>query len=64
MAKLTGGAPVLLVTDVAASAVYYRDKLGFVIDTLYGEPAHFGLVHRDGFTVCFGPATSCRTTVW
>lgn len=36
--------PVLNVYDVVATADYYRDKLGFNIDFLYGEPAtHAGI---------------------
>jgi len=42
--------PILFVTDVPASAGYFRDKLGFGIDFLYGEPPFYGAVSRD--TVC------------
>jgi uncharacterized glyoxalase superfamily protein PhnB len=38
--------PVLFVRDVPTSAAYYRDKLGFGIDFLYGEPPFYGAVSR------------------
>jgi uncharacterized glyoxalase superfamily protein PhnB len=40
--------PILFVRDVPASAAYWRDKLGFEIDFLYGEPPFYGAVSRDG----------------
>lgn len=39
--------PILFVRDVPKSADYFRDKLGFVIDFLYGEPPFYGAVSRD-----------------
>jgi hypothetical protein len=48
MAKITGSAPILLVTDVVASANYFRDKVGFAYDQLYGEPPDFCILERDG----------------
>ncbi len=39
--------PILFVRDVPTSANYFRDKLGFVIDFLYGEPPFYGAVSRD-----------------
>src|SRR5205807_239396 len=39
--------PVFLVDDVAETAAYYRDVLGFEIDFLYGEPAIYGSVSHD-----------------
>ena len=44
-------APVLIVDDVAATANYYRDVLGFVYDRLWGEPPSFCMVHRAGSIV-------------
>ncbi len=36
--------PVLMVHDVGAAALYYRDKLGFQIDFMFGDPAtHAGV---------------------
>ena len=39
--KLTKAMPVLYVSDVQAAADFYRDKLGFTIDFLHGQPAFF-----------------------
>jgi catechol 2,3-dioxygenase-like lactoylglutathione lyase family enzyme len=39
--------PILFVRDVPASAAFFRDKLGFIIDFLYGDPAFYGSVSRD-----------------
>ncbi len=36
--KIISSAPVLLVADVVGSANWYRDKLGFSYDHMYGEP--------------------------
>jgi catechol 2,3-dioxygenase-like lactoylglutathione lyase family enzyme len=38
--------PILFVRDVAASAAFFRDKLGFAIDFLYGAPPFYGAVSR------------------
>jgi lactoylglutathione lyase len=38
--------PCFLVTDVLASARWYRDQLGFQFST-WGEPADFATVFRD-----------------
>src|SRR5215217_2585834 len=51
MAKITASAPVLLVKDIVQSAAYFRDKLGFTEQNLYGEPTDFAIIRRDGFTV-------------
>lgn len=40
--------PQLFVADVERSAAFFRDKLGFGIDYLYGQPPFYGLVSRDG----------------
>ncbi|MEZ4590843.1 MAG: GNAT family N-acetyltransferase [Chloroflexota bacterium] len=43
--------PVLLVHDVAETAAFYRDKLGFQIDFLYGDPpVHAGISRGDWTT--------------
>lgn len=42
--------PVLFVPNVAETAVFYRDKLGFNIDFLYGEPPQHGGVSRGDWT--------------
>jgi catechol 2,3-dioxygenase-like lactoylglutathione lyase family enzyme len=40
--------PVFLVDDVVATAEYYRDKLGFHYDRVFGEPPAFCMVRRGG----------------
>ena len=47
--KIIGSAPILLVRDVVASANYYRDKVGFNYDRIWGEPPGFCILDRDGF---------------
>jgi catechol 2,3-dioxygenase-like lactoylglutathione lyase family enzyme len=49
--KLTASAPVLLTSDVVATSEYYRDKLGFDRVELFGEPANFAIVTRDGLSL-------------
>ena len=36
------------VTNVQASATFFRDKLGFAIDFLHGNPPFYGSVSRGG----------------
>ncbi|HEY6629861.1 MAG TPA: glyoxalase superfamily protein [Rhizobiaceae bacterium] len=38
--------PILFVRDVPASAAFFKDKLGFGIDFLHGEPPFYGSVSR------------------
>ncbi|MDQ0463261.1 putative glyoxalase superfamily protein PhnB [Caulobacter ginsengisoli] len=40
--------PIFFVSDVTASAAFYRDRLGFEIDFLHGKPAFYGSVSRGG----------------
>jgi uncharacterized glyoxalase superfamily protein PhnB len=56
MAKITASAPVLLVRDVVAAANYFRDKLGFAYDRLWGDPPDFCMVMRDGHVVMLSQA--------
>ena len=46
--KLYGVAPYLIVDDIFESAEFYRDKLGFEFNRIWGEPPQFVIVHRDG----------------
>jgi len=39
--------PILFVRHVPASAAFFRDRLGFAIDFLHGEPPFYGSVSRD-----------------
>jgi uncharacterized glyoxalase superfamily protein PhnB len=56
MPRLDAVAPVLLVRDVVASAAYYRDRLGFSYDRLWGHPPDFCMVKRDGLIVMLAQA--------
>jgi len=38
--------PILFVLDVPRSAAFFKDKLGFGIDFLHGEPPFYGAVSR------------------
>ena len=44
-------APYLIVDDVVATANYYRDKLGFHYERLWGEPPCFCMVKRSGIVI-------------
>jgi DNA-binding transcriptional MerR regulator/predicted enzyme related to lactoylglutathione lyase len=46
-------APVLRVPDVVAAAEYYRDRLGFEISFLWGEPPSYATTHRDHVLIHF-----------
>ena len=48
MPKITSSAPVLLVSDVVASASYLRDCVGFDFKEFYGDPPDFCICERDG----------------
>jgi catechol 2,3-dioxygenase-like lactoylglutathione lyase family enzyme len=54
--KITASAPVLLVRDVVAAADYFRDRLGFSYDRLWGNPPDFCMVERDGHAVMLSQA--------
>lgn len=56
MPRITASAPVLLVRDVVASADYFRDRLGFSYDRLWGDPPDFCMVDRDGHKVMLSQA--------
>lgn len=40
--------PVVFVSSVPNAAAFFRDKLGFSIDFLHGNPAFYGSVSRNG----------------
>jgi catechol 2,3-dioxygenase-like lactoylglutathione lyase family enzyme len=46
--ELKSVVPILFVRDITASAAFYRDRLGFATDFLYGTPAFYGSVSRGG----------------
>lgn len=41
--------PLLLVSDLERSIDFYCRCLGFVEPNVHGDPACFGMIHRDGF---------------
>ncbi len=45
-ARIHGVAPILFVRDVAHATAFYRDRLGFGIDFLPGQPPFYGSVSR------------------
>ena len=49
--KLYGTAPYFIVADIFQSAEFYRDKLGFQFDRIWGEPPQFVMVRRDGVVI-------------
>jgi catechol 2,3-dioxygenase-like lactoylglutathione lyase family enzyme len=51
VASLRKAIPMLLVSNVRASAEFFRDKLGFTIDFLHGHPPFYGAVSRDAATL-------------
>ena len=40
--------PMIFVSSVPSTAEFFRDRLGFSIDFLHGNPAFYGSVSRDG----------------
>ena len=54
MPKIIASAPVLLVSDVVASANYFRDCVGFQYDRFWGEPPDFCICNRDGHYLMLG----------
>ena len=47
-AKVQGLSPFLIVSDLVASAEYYRDRLGFDFDEFWGDPPRLAVLYRDG----------------
>ena len=45
---LTTIEPQLFVTDLPAALAYYTTRLGFTVGFVYGEPAFYAQVTRDG----------------
>jgi catechol 2,3-dioxygenase-like lactoylglutathione lyase family enzyme len=46
VSEIGNAVPILFTRDVARAAQFYRDKLGFEIDFLYGTPVFYGAVRR------------------
>ena len=49
-------APSFVVSDVVATAEYYRDVLGFAILGYFADPPVFAMVGRGGVEIHFGKA--------
>lgn len=49
-------APSFVVSDVVATASYYRDVLGFQILGFFADPPVFAMVGRGGVEIHFGKA--------
>ena len=49
--RLFGIAPYFIVDDIFQSAEFYRDKLGFEFNRIWGEPPQFVIVYRDGVRI-------------
>ena len=62
-AKITANAPVLLVKDLPKSLAYWRDKLGFTDQKVFGHPPNFAMVKRDDFTVMLAQVEADKTFV-
>lgn len=44
-------APYFIVDDVVETANFYRDKLGFSYERLWGDPPRFCMVKREGIVI-------------
>jgi catechol 2,3-dioxygenase-like lactoylglutathione lyase family enzyme len=50
-AAIRAAVPILFVSNVSNTAAFFRDRLGFSIDFLHGEPAFYGGVSRNGIAL-------------
>jgi catechol 2,3-dioxygenase-like lactoylglutathione lyase family enzyme len=46
--EILGAHPQIFVTDMERAVAFYRDRLGFALEYLYGEPPFYGAVARGG----------------
>lgn len=44
--EFLGAHPQIFVTDIARAVAFYRDRLGFACEYLYGEPPFYGALSR------------------
>lgn len=49
---LTATEAMLYVADIDVSCNFFRTKLGFTVEFMYGEPPFYGLVKRDRARLC------------
>lgn len=57
-ARFTAIAPTFVVSDVVATAEYYRDVLGFSILGYFADPPVYAMVGRDSAEIHFGKSDS------
>lgn len=50
-AQIRDATPVLLVNAVVKAAAYYTDRLGFAVDSFWGEPPTFAIARREGVSI-------------
>lgn len=50
-ATIKAAIPIVVVSNVSSAAAFFRDKLGFSIDFLHGNPAFYGGVSRGGIAL-------------
>ncbi len=60
---IIGSAPVLLVSDVIASANYYRDRVGFSYQRFWGDPPCFCILQRDNFHLMLSQVEDSKSIV-
>lgn len=58
--KLLSVSPVLVVKDLAASLNYWRDKVGFDVSRVYGDPPNFAMPMRGDVTIMLAQAPEGR----
>jgi hypothetical protein len=64
--SLSRSQAILAVADVVATVRYYRDKLGFTAEWLWGDPPDFGgvLWGKVGVMFCLQPALATNIELW
>jgi predicted enzyme related to lactoylglutathione lyase len=53
-------APYFIVDDLPATADWYRDRLGFRYERLWGDPPDFTIVLRAGVAIMLGQVEGAR----
>jgi uncharacterized glyoxalase superfamily protein PhnB len=67
MVRVLHIAPVLLVRDIEDSVAFWRDRVGFETDEIYGDPSNFAMPTRDGVTIMLAavaPGSEPPTPNW
>lgn len=62
-AKILQQAPVLFAADLPASVAYWRDKVGFKVLGVWGEPPDFAILARDEVHVMLSQAPAGHEVV-